>query len=163
MTELEIKPEDVKPVDRNARTRLITTSKTPDYKMELRNILIELRTITQKINDIAPHIMPGAHDEEEHDIKIGDIIKFIASHYGVSALDMRSSRRPASITTPRFVAIYLSKKLTTQSYTGIGIYFGHRDHSTIIKAIARVELWKTRDETFTQELALFEYKLSKGI
>lgn len=63
----------------------------------------------------------------------------VAAFYGVTALDMMSERRSASIVWPRHVAIYLCRRHTRFSMQGIGRAFGDREWSTVRYAIRRVE------------------------
>ena len=70
---------------------------------------------------------------------IKNIQTLVSQKYGVTIMDMVSARRNKDIITPRHVAFYLVKSLTTFSYPVIGRYFGGRDHATIIHAVGKIE------------------------
>ena len=44
-----------------------------------------------------------------------------------------------AIAFPRQVAMFLARRLTNHSLEDIGGYFGGRDHSTVVHAIAKIE------------------------
>jgi chromosomal replication initiator protein len=51
---------------------------------------------------------------------------------------------------PRQSAIYVASCLTTQSYANLGRLFGHRDHTTILSAIASVKRRIGKGDIVTQ-------------
>ena len=61
-------------------------------------------------------------------IRVEDILRIVAKHYGVSRADLLSSRRTANVVRPRQIAMYLSRQLTESSLNAIGEAFGGRDH-----------------------------------
>ena len=67
------------------------------------------------------------------------IQKIVADYYNISVDDLKSKKRKVSIAFPRQVAIYLSRKITDESFPKIGIHFGGRDHSTIIHSVDKIE------------------------
>lgn len=62
----------------------------------------------------------------------------VAAHYGITLAELDSSARGDRLLIPRQVAIYLADRLTTASLPLIGELF-HRDHSTILNSIRKVE------------------------
>lgn len=67
-------------------------------------------------------------------VRIADIEAAVAKLFGLPASEMRSTRRSRSISQPRQVAMYLSRKLTNGAYKEIGEHFGGRNHSTVMAA-----------------------------
>lgn len=67
------------------------------------------------------------------------IQRVVCDYYKISLDDMTGKKRSLNINYPRQVAIYLCRKLTTESFPKIGSYFGGRDHSTIINAYQKIE------------------------
>ena len=57
----------------------------------------------------------------------------------VSASDIRSNKRSASISSARQVAIYAVRNITSLPMKSIGEEFGARDHSTVVYALQKVE------------------------
>ena len=67
-----------------------------------------------------------------------DIISAVTGKYGVKLSELQSKRRTKSITHPRQVAMFLARRITRHSLEEVGGFFGGRDHSTVIYAVARV-------------------------
>lgn len=72
-------------------------------------------------------------------ITVDHIVDIIAEHFNISQNDIYSNSRSRNIAYPRQIAMYLSKKLTTNSITDIGKLLGNRDHSTIIHGYDKIE------------------------
>ena len=82
----------------------------------------------------------------------------VARFYRIPQRLMQTKRRDG--VGPRQVAMYLARKLTSQSLPQIGDKFGGRDHTTVIWAIKQVEAKRAHDadldaaiDTLTQRLA----------
>ena len=67
------------------------------------------------------------------------IQRVVCDYFKVNIDDIKGKKRNQTINYPRQVAIYLCRKLTTESFPKIGSYFGGRDHSTIINAYQKIE------------------------
>lgn len=85
-------------------------------------------------------------------VKIEDIQKTVARHYGISKDDMISSRRTAQVVRPRQIAIYLAKLLTLRSLPEIGRRFGGRDHTTILHAVRKIESLLPNDPKMAKDV-----------
>jgi len=88
------------------------------------------------------------------------IQKRVSEHYGVTVEQLLSKTRRQSVANARQVAMYLSKRLTTQSLKAIGLHFGNRDHSTVLHALHSVEAKRMANSAFAQSLATLERDLS---
>lgn len=71
-------------------------------------------------------------------VTVDKVIDAVASHYCVSADDIKSKKRTSNIASARHVAIYLIRNMTTMSLPAIGRVFS-RDHSTIMNSLDTVE------------------------
>jgi chromosomal replication initiation ATPase DnaA len=58
---------------------------------------------------------------------------------------MTSNDRHQFVSLARHVAIYLCRKLTAASLHEIGQAFGYKDHTTVVAAVKRIELMRTKD------------------
>lgn len=67
------------------------------------------------------------------------IQRVVCDYFKVNIDDIKGKKRNQTINYPRQVAIYLCRKMTTESFPKIGTYFGGRDHSTIISAYNKIE------------------------
>ena len=70
---------------------------------------------------------------------ISNIQRAVADYYKLTVEVIKSKKRSANIAYPRMIAMYLSRKLTDESFPKIGSYFGGRNHSTIISACNQIE------------------------
>lgn len=76
---------------------------------------------------------------DKHKVVTIDLIKnSISNYFNISLEDLSSKKKPKSISHPRQVAMYLSRKLTDNSLPKIGDEFGGRDHSTVIHAFNKI-------------------------
>lgn len=77
-------------------------------------------------------------------VRVSDVESAVCEFFGVEADDLRSSSRKRTLSQPRMLAMYLSRKLTQTAYSEIGAYFGGRNHSTVMSAEKKVaELLQT--------------------
>ncbi len=80
-------------------------------------------------------------------ITLDDIQRTVAKAFGVRVSDLRSNRKLRTLTAPRQVAMYLSRRLTSSSFPHIGDQFG-KDHSTVIHAVRKIERQLDEDPDF---------------
>lgn len=78
-------------------------------------------------------------------VRISDVEKVICDAFGLNTTDLRSKSRRKAVSCPRALAMYVARKLTKSAYREIGMYFGGRDHSTVVAAEKRVQLWIDND------------------
>jgi len=90
---------------------------------------------------------------------INRIQKTVAEYYKVRVEDLKANKRSANIAYPRQVAMYLSRKLTDESFVKIGMEFGGKNHSTVIHACDKIE----RDIRSNKEIKNIIEKLIKQI
>ncbi len=69
---------------------------------------------------------------------ITKIQKIVADYYEITVEDLKSKKRTADINYPRQIAIYLSRIITDETTTKIGIEFGGKSHSTVIHACNKI-------------------------
>lgn len=62
----------------------------------------------------------------------------VAIHFSISIADLDGDNRLKTIALARHVAMYLIRQHTRASYPEIGRSF-HRDHTTIIAAVAKIQ------------------------
>lgn len=76
------------------------------------------------------------------------IIRIVSAAYKVPVNEILSRRRPAYISLPRHVAIYLAKVTTLRSLPEIGRQFDHRDHTTVLNSVNGVKRLMSMNEEF---------------
>lgn len=95
---------------------------------------------------VAREVLGEMADECRRLVRISDVEKVICETFGVTASDLRSPSRRKAIAVPRAIAMFMSRRLTKSAYREIGMYFGGRDHSTVVAAERRVADWVTTGE-----------------
>lgn len=90
---------------------------------------------------VAREVLGDMAQECRRLVRISDVEKVVCEAFGVTASDLRSASRRKSLSLPRSVAMFMSRKLTNSAYREIGLYFGNRDHSTVVAAEKRVNEW----------------------
>jgi chromosomal replication initiator protein len=94
-------------------------------------------------------------------IRVEDILRIVAKHYGVSRADLLSSRRTANVVRPRQIAMYLAKTLTLRSLPEIGRRFGGRDHTTVLHAVRKIEGLVQGDQALAEEIEVLKRLLQE--
>ena len=133
-TDLEIMPHELRP---------------PAARQlgEFEAILRELQRISSGVNAMIPRVQAaiGHYVDGAASVKMRDIIALTSAYYGVSEVDILSSRRQFRIALVRQVAMFLCQRLTPRSYSEIGLFFCGRDHTTIMHAVRTIEELRTKD------------------
>jgi len=75
----------------------------------------------------------------------GEIIKFVARHYGLKVSEIKSRNNSKHISFPRQVAMYLCKKLTRLSFPDIGKQFNNKHHSTVMYSVEKIDQLREKD------------------
>ena len=78
-------------------------------------------------------------------VRIADVEKVVCEAFGLTVTDLRSRSRRKAVACPRALAMYVARKVTKSAYREIGMYFGGRDHSTVVAAEKRVADWIESD------------------
>ena len=85
---------------------------------------------------------------------------FVGCQYNVSIEDLKSRSRKRSITFPRQVGMYLTRKLTDQSLADIGALY-NRDHSTVLHAIKVIDRDRSRKASVREQIDMLCRRLKK--
>jgi len=85
---------------------------------------------------------------EEHKAAPSEILKTVASHYGLRVSDMKAKSNAKPVAFPRQVAMYLCRKLTELSYPEIGRLFNDKHHSTVMHSVEKIERMIEDDADF---------------
>lgn len=79
------------------------------------------------------------NNDQPPPMTVEKIIDEVARTFGVTAADIRSSKRSSSISNARQISMYVVREITQLPLTAIGEEYGGRDHSTIVYALQQVE------------------------
>ncbi len=88
------------------------------------------------------------------------ITEFVGSQFRISVQDMQSRSRKKTLTFPRQVAMYLSRKHTQETLADIGKVF-NRDHSTVLHSIKVVTEQTLRNTSVSEQVKLLSNKIQR--
>ena len=83
-------------------------------------------------------------DRSTSEITLEDIMTSTAGYFNISMSDLLSNKKNRMYSYPRQLAMYLARKYTDLSFKDIGASFSHKDHTTVIYALRKIE--KEKDE-----------------
>jgi len=83
----------------------------------------------------------------------------VVNEYDIKPADLHSRKRTRSIVVPRQVGMYLARRFTSSSLGEIGLYFGGRDHTTVLHAVQKIERLRDTDVGFRRRLDAIESAL----
>ena len=109
-----------------AMTRLVA------YSAMMGGAEINLELAIEALKD---YISNGICEKDD----IHKIQKIVAEEFQITVEDIRSKKRSANISFPRQIAMYLCRKLTSESFPKIGTDFGGKDHSTVMFSVEKIE------------------------
>lgn len=102
-----------------------------------------------------------AHKEfDARPINIQKIVMVVCDFYGVTAIDIKSSRRTANVVRPRQAVMYLARTLTTKSLPQIARQIGDRDHTTVLHAVRKMGALFETDPEFREQMLRIIARLS---
>jgi len=110
--------------------------------------------------DLARESLRNVVREEERIITIELIQEVVGRYYRVEIEKMKSKSKRKDIYSPRQVAMYLCRKLTSESLEAIGKAF-NKKHATVIYSIANMER-KVRDDARIARQIEFLTEKTKG-
>jgi chromosomal replication initiator protein len=73
--------------------------------------------------------------------QLGDVEAAVCRALRLEPRALQSKQRAWSVSHPRMLAMYLSRKHTGAAYSEIGLHFGGRNHSTAVAAEKKVRHW----------------------
>ena len=97
---------------------------------------------------------PGTGDAfaGRREVSLRRVINAAARHHGLTAADLVGPSRCRQVSQARGLAMYLARRLTTQSLQSIGDAFGGRDHTTVMHGIRGTELRRSLDAGLAAEI-----------
>jgi chromosomal replication initiator protein len=95
-------------------------------------------------------------DKGKGETRVEDIKATTAAYFNISVRDMTSKKKKRMYSYPRQLGMYLARKHTHLSLKQIGDAFGHKDHSTAVYAIRRIEKYKDKEKSILDDLGKIE-------
>jgi chromosomal replication initiator protein len=87
----------------------------------------------------------AGESEKDAALSLLTIQQAVAKEWGVTVEGLRSKTRTKMLTTPRQIAMYLTRELLSTQLVEIGNGFGGRDHSTVIHSLEKVQQAVSQD------------------
>jgi chromosomal replication initiator protein len=95
-------------------------------------------------------------DKNRSEINLEDIMTTTAGYFNISMSDLLSNKKNRIYSYPRQLAMYLARKYTDLSFKDIGHSFSHKDHSTVIHALRKIEKEKDEKKDVQKDLSKIE-------
>jgi len=92
-------------------------------------------------------------------VSVEDVVRAVCHHFNLRSSDLLGKDRHRSVAQARHVAIYLCRQRLKCSYPELGRHFGHRDHTSVMHAVKKVEALKATDADLRGHLDAIERKL----
>lgn len=89
---------------------------------------------------------------EKHEITIEEIVKAVATRFGIKISDIKSPKKNKSFVQARQICMFLARELTSCSFPDIGQKIGGRDHSTVIYAHNKMKSARENDRAVAEAL-----------
>lgn len=83
---------------------------------------------------------------------VADIMRIVASDFGLSVIEMMAPTRDHGVWKPRVAAMYYARLLTDCSLPELGRCFGGRSHTTILRAFRSCRALMERDEAWADRM-----------
>ena len=131
---------------------------------ELEGSLVKLKAVSELMNveieiDLVREQLMFNQNENDKDITMDQISKATAQFYRIPLADLKSKSRNQEITKARHVAMYLARKIANAKQQEIGVYFGGRDHSSVIHAVNTISEKMKTDASLSKDINSIETNL----
>jgi chromosomal replication initiator protein len=106
--------------------------------------------------EFAQQILQNMLSRTSGQVTIERIQREVSAYFNIRPKDLKSSRRPRSISYPRQIAMHLCRKLTPASLAEIGRQFGGKDHTTVLSANKKIKRLVKEDDATGQSVEALE-------
>ena len=114
-------------------------------------IQFEMRGQPLTIND-AKMLLRGASGSQKKAVSVQDVVKTIASFYGVEEGSIYEKTRRKEVVRPRQVIMFLLREDFRISFPTIGEKLGGRDHTTVIHSCDKIKNDLHKDSVLNNEI-----------
>ncbi len=123
---------------------------------ELEGALLRIKAISSLKNspitlDLVKEALHGFIEERGAKVSPERVLKEVSEAFKVKLSDLRSRRRFKQIALPRQVAMFIMRTYLGMSFPEIGLFFGGKDHTTVIHSVRKIEKDITKD-IYLQEI-----------
>ena len=142
---------------------LIASNITANIR-ELEGSLIKLQAYADLMNvdletEQVRDLLGIESKEDAKIITLDTLARAVSQHFKIPLADIKSKARGQQITTARHVGMYLSRKILSATQKEIGIFYGGRDHTSVIHAVNKVTSQLSTDRNLSRDLFAIENNL----
>jgi chromosomal replication initiator protein len=112
---------------------------------------------------VAREALAAQDSKRSRVISVPQIQDAVTRHFGLKAEELLSKRRSRSVAFPRQVGMFLARRLTNLSFDEIGVFFGGRDHTTILYACEKIEKQSAKDPALASSIEEITQVLNKEL
>jgi chromosomal replication initiator protein len=102
--------------------------------------------------DLAKETLKDMVVSDDRKATPAEILKAVASHYGIRVSDLKAKSNTKTIAFPRQIAMYLCRELTQLSFPEIGRLFNDKHHSTVMHSVEKIHRLYEDDADFHKTL-----------
>jgi chromosomal replication initiator protein len=99
---------------------------------------------------------------EKPEVTVDEIMKTVAAKFNIRITDLKSQKKNKNLVIPRQIAMYLARRLTSNSFPDIGAKIGGKDHSTVIYANNKIKDLLEKDPKFEIVVREIEESLNRN-
>ncbi len=97
------------------------------------------------------------------DITVEDVVRRVSEVSNVSEREIVGKSRKMEIAEARQISMYLCRQIIGTSLNNIGVYFGGRDHTTVMHAVKNIENKQGKDDRVGKMITSLKQELSFSI
>ena len=94
------------------------------------------------------------------DITVEDVVRRVSEISKISEKEIVGKSRKMEIAEARQLSMYLCRDILGTSLANIGVYFGGRDHTTVIHAVKTIDKKRTKDDRIENTINSLKQELS---
>jgi chromosomal replication initiator protein len=91
-------------------------------------------------------------EQVSRDLSMEDVVRKVVEITGVDENNIVGKSRKKEIVEARQTAMFLCRSLLDASLSSVGLFFGGRDHTTVMHAIKTIEQKKTKKQKLIRTL-----------
>jgi chromosomal replication initiator protein len=109
--------------------------------------------------EFARSVLASTLPARQQPVSVEDVVRAVCHHFNLRSSDLLGKDRHRSVAQARHVAIYLCRQRLKCSYPELGRHFGHRDHTSVMHAVKKVEALRASDPDLRGHIDAIERKL----
>ncbi|MGZ3421255.1 MAG: chromosomal replication initiator protein DnaA [Polyangiales bacterium] len=109
--------------------------------------------------EFARSVLASTLPSRQQQVSVEDVVRAVCHHFNLRSSDLLGKDRHRSVAQARHVAIYLCRQRLKCSYPELGRHFGHRDHTSVMHAVKKVEALRATDAEIRGHIDAIERKL----